>query len=284
MHDLLLNEIYGNFLSTGIALVILLFTYGLVAFIASKKVENVRQRRKVRGRAFYIISFIFIFILARIWVEGFTHLLAVLGLVSAALVITNKETVMNFVGWLIINWRDLFSDDDLVQILDFKGYVKSFGFLYFSLVEVSDQEHVNVTGRVIRVPNGLVIHHPLINFSQTSHLLEQVFPIMVTFNSNVEQAIELLKSIVNQTVTTYYQDNKEFCTKHLMKNHKYLASRINLEAKVCIHVRTSAPLGIELTTRYYCFAQDTHKIQQTIWTSLLTKLKKERAIHLVEVS
>ncbi|AHB99143.1 mechanosensitive ion channel [Francisella orientalis] len=39
-----------------------------------------------------------------------------LRLVAAGLIIVNKETVMNLVGWIIINWRSLFSEGDYIQI------------------------------------------------------------------------------------------------------------------------------------------------------------------------
>ena len=284
MQTALLHEIYGNVLNTFIALIVVLITCLSVNFIVARKKENIKQKRKFRIRSFYVACFIFIFLMARIWVEGFTHLLAVLGLVSAALVITNKETIMNFVGWLIINWRNLFAEDDLIQIQDYKGYVKAFGVLYFTLSEVSEGVNGNITGRVIRIPNGLVVSHVLVNFSQTSHLLEQIFTIIITHDSDVRHAISFLTELVDCVISEYYQDKKEFSVDYLKKHNRHLSTQIHLGAKVSIKPRLTSPGGIELITRYYCFWKDAEKLQQRIWLSLLDAIKHEQQLKLTHES
>lgn len=280
MQKLLLHEIYGNLFSTLIALMVIAFTYTVLDFMVARKIESHRQKRRFRIRSLYVACFIFIFFMARIWVEGFTHLIAILGLVSAALVVTNKETIMNFVGWLIINWRGLFAEDDLIQIQQYKGYVKSFGVLYFSMFEVSDRRNGSITGRVIRIPNGLVANNALINFSQTSRILEQTFTIIITTDSNLEYSIQFLSDLVNEVVTEFYKGKKKFSKEYLVKNHKPLAALINLEAKVYISPKLTQPTGVELVTHYYCFSQDCEQIQQKIWLRLLTRIDAEPLINL----
>lgn len=280
MQKLLLTEIYSNLFSTAIAMVVITFSMLLVDFLVARKIESTRQKRRFRIRSFYLACFIFIFFMARIWVEGFTHLIAVLGLVSAALVVTNKETIMNFVGWLIINWRALFAEDDLIQIQQYKGYVKSFGVLYFSLFEVSDRRNGSITGRVIRVPNGLVANNALINFSQTSRLLEQAFSIVITPDSDIEYAMKYLTELVNEVITTFYKGKRKFSSEYLVKHHKHLATFIDLNAKVTIQPKQDKPNGVELATHYYCFSQDSEHIQQQIWLKFLTQIKADPLINL----
>ena len=94
--------------------------YLLALILLTSKTEDVKEKKRRRVRLLYVMAIFFIFILAQIWVEGFTQLLAILGLVSAALVITNKEIIMNFSGWLIIIWRGLFTEDDLIEIQQLK--------------------------------------------------------------------------------------------------------------------------------------------------------------------
>jgi small-conductance mechanosensitive channel len=75
---------------------------------------------------------VYLLLLARIWVQGFGQLIAVLGLVSAALVVINKDNIINLVGFLIIMWRGLFSENDLIQVQSFRGVVQNVGVLYFA--------------------------------------------------------------------------------------------------------------------------------------------------------
>jgi small-conductance mechanosensitive channel len=224
------------------------------------------------------------FFMERIWVEGFTHLVALLGLVSAALVVTNKETIMNFVGCLVITWRDLFIENDLIQIQNYKGYVKSIGVLYFSLAEVSDGVHGDITGRIIRVPNGLVSNNALINFSQTSHLLEQKFSVIITQDSDVESSIQFVEHLVNEVIARVYSGKKEYSREYLGRRNKNLLAKMNLHAKVSITLKVDKPSGVELTARYHCFSQDAESIQQAIWINFLKLVKKQDAFALSYVA
>lgn len=140
----------------------------------------------------YLCLVIYAFILARIWVEGFAHILTVLGLVSAALVITNKETIMNLVGWLIINWRELFTEGDLIQIDKNKGYVKSIGILYLTIEEVVEKTDYIRTGKVLKIPNNVVILHPIVNFTYETRPILQKYNLSFKIDSDLGEVKVLL--------------------------------------------------------------------------------------------
>ena len=134
MQRILSHEILVNLLSTVVAALVIAVVYLLALMLLTSKTEDFKEKKRRRVRLLYVMAIFFIFMLAQIWVEGFTQLLAILGLVSAALVITNKELIMNFSGWLIIFWRGLFTEDDLIEIQQYKGYVVPFAcyiFLYW---------------------------------------------------------------------------------------------------------------------------------------------------------
>jgi small-conductance mechanosensitive channel len=274
-----LKSIYGNLLSTGVTLIVLILVYVITDLFFARKIESVRQKRRFRIRLIYIVSLIFLFLMARIWIEGYTHLLAILGLVSAALVVTNKETIMNFVGWLIIIWRGLFFEDDLIQIQQYRGYVKRLGIFYFTLSEVSDTSN-EMTGRVIRIPNGLVANNPLINFSQASHFLRQQFSVVITQDSNIEKAIRILSELVTEIINLQYKHKVEFSIDHLKKHHRHSHEHVKMTTKVNIKPKLDKPTGVELSVRYYCPANDFEDIQQRIWLKLLALLREEKEIRL----
>ncbi len=83
-------------------------------FLFRQRLETDKQRQKLRLRLRYIAACIFIIALCQIWVEGVKHIFTALGLVGAGLMISNKETIMNFVGFLIINQRSMFSEGDFI--------------------------------------------------------------------------------------------------------------------------------------------------------------------------
>jgi hypothetical protein len=283
MKNTMLHEIYINSIQTGIAIVLIIISVLLVNVIFLRKVENKKRKHLLRARSFYVACIVLIFIMARIWVEGFTHLLTVLGLVSAALVITNKETIMNFVGSLIINWRGLFSEDDLIQFQQYTGYVHSFGLLYFTLFEVSDSLSGQITGRMIRIPNGLICNTPLINYSQTQQLLERHFSLSISVNNDIELVIERLFHITKNTLTTFYQDRPEYTNFFLSKQNKTLSHRVSLDPDISINSNAHDKNTFEVVTRYYCFLQDFESIQKTIWIEVMKSIQLKQDIQLLSV-
>ncbi len=267
--------LYKNIINTLIVFFVLLIAYLIINAISAKKNKGERDRRNFKIRLLYITFIIFIFFIARIWVEGFSHIVTMLGIVSAALVITNKETIMNLTGFFIITWRELFIENDLIQLLQYKGYVKSIGLLYFTLSEVSEGIHGDVTGRIIRVPNGLASTNALINFSQTSHLLEQHFSVIVTPDSDIDTAIDFVGNIVAATINEKYKAKREYSVEYLCKRNKHIISRINLKPKTSINLKQSKPSGIEIISRYHCFSEDAEKLHQQICLNLIKAQKDQ---------
>lgn len=279
MKNELLKHFYSNLINTATVLIVIFLVYGLFYLFVIRKIKDERRKQKFRIRSFYVACVVFLFLMERVWVEGFTHLLAVLGLVSAGLVVTNKETIMNFVGWLVITWRGLFSEDDLIQIQQYKGYVKRIGMLYVMLYEVSDASE-NISGRVIRIPNGLVSNNPIINFSQTTHLFEQCFTLLFSCDNDFIALKEKIKTVVDNVLVEFYKGKQEFSVDYLGKRGKQLPGRIRLGAKVTLQSKSENLSTMQLITRYYCFSRDAEKIQESILLALLTVIKNEQSIKL----
>src|SRR3990167_6082483 len=175
---------YPNLINTVVMTIILDLAYFFVRRILAKKSTSEKHRQRVQARAFYIVAAIYVMFFARIWIEGFAHLFTVLGIVSAALVVTNKEVIMNFTGWLIISWRGLFSEGDYIKVQTQGGYVVHLGPLYFTLTTRKSPNRQQPLGQLVRIPNGIVINNPLINYSQTGTPHEHVIELTIDANTN----------------------------------------------------------------------------------------------------
>lgn len=101
--DLILRSINSGFSFFVIGVIVT-----IIYFLSRGKFDSVRQKSKFKYRLIYIAVFVYLLVLVRIWIEGFTHLFTMLSLVAAGLVVANKESIMNITGWFIINWRGLF--------------------------------------------------------------------------------------------------------------------------------------------------------------------------------
>ncbi|MDF2529680.1 MAG: hypothetical protein K0Q57_560, partial [Gammaproteobacteria bacterium] len=142
---------------TGIIIVSLWLCYLLARTWINHYFDNLKQRYTWRTRVFYVVIFASIYFIGRVWIDDPQHIITFLGIIAAALTLTQKETLMNLVGWALIYGRDLFTTGNRVQIMNYYGDVTAMGLFYFNLLECNpDFSGDQTTGRIIRVPNGLV--------------------------------------------------------------------------------------------------------------------------------
>lgn len=277
MQSSFMTGFYGNLWSSAISLVVILMIYVIANFLVIRKLDDPRKKRNFRIRSFYGVVVVLLFIMAHVWVNGFTHLLAVLGLVSAGLVVTNKEIIMNLVGWLVITWRGLFAEDDLIQIQQYKGYVKRIGVLYITLYEVSDVGGI-MTGRVIRVPNGLTANNALINFMQSPHLLVQQITFDVSGENDFDYLKQHVKERVESTLSALFADKKDY----FGKRDKVFFGHARLEVKVMVAPKLDKLSTVQLIIRYYCASRDAERVREQILLALLKSVKNDQSILLAE--
>lgn len=277
---LLMNKFYGNIIETAVVLVMFSLVYLALYFFILRKMKGRKTVQQYRVRTFYIICFLALIFIAKIWVEGFLHILALLSLVSAALVITNKELVMNFVGWLIINWRGLFSEGDMIKMQNYYGFVHEIGILYFKVLEISENSYSRSSGRMIKIPNGFIINNALINFSQQTNFIEYVQKWIVTPTSDLKGAKEILEIIAKNIIQKYYDQEINDAKQTLHSRNYLLAELIDLKIHIGMELKQDQPIGMELILSYYCFPKDKDSIDEEIKREVFHAFSTSKSIQL----
>jgi moderate conductance mechanosensitive channel len=249
----------GSTLIAGIAIFLIFFA---IYFFFKNEKNTRKQRIRYRFRVIYIAIFFYLMFLARIWVEGFEHIFTMLSLVGAGIVVTNKETVMNFVGWLIITWRNLFTEGDVIQIGNNIGIIGRIGLLYFRLYETTGIDRLETTGKSIKIPNGLVITLPITCVSPENNLLQYAF------NLQADPAVEKLRTTIdtiqnefNAVLAQYY---KKHCTegfKRLEESHEEIASFISQKCSLVFQLAPGKDKHAEITLRFFCYPKDFQMLQ-----------------------
>ncbi len=115
-------------------IMIFVLTRKILLRLAFKKIENYKSRYTWRKYTTYILYFIIIFLIGKIWLNSFNSITTFLGLLSAGLAIALKDPLVNFVGWAFILIRKPFEPGDRVQIGDHAGDVIDVGFFQFSII------------------------------------------------------------------------------------------------------------------------------------------------------
>lgn len=258
-----MTELYLNLFKTLSAVVFLLLIDFVSEFLLIRNIKEKKKNFKIRVSLRYVLFFCFLFFMAKIWVEGFGYLLTFVGVISAALTITQKEYLMNFIGWLIIMWRSLFTEGDYIEIGKYSGYVKHIGPLYFSLEEASELIWGDKTGRTIKIPNSLVANNPIVNFTLDRAFIEGKCCFTFTFASSLEKIQDLIEEIDRETdklLSHLHHDwsrKQQYEFDNLKKNGQH-------KAHFLLRVQQDRPLGIQLRVRYLSLRKDQKTIEDKI--------------------
>ncbi|MCF6767483.1 mechanosensitive ion channel family protein [Thiotrichales bacterium 19S11-10] len=278
---ILANELYSNILATVILVIVLVLIYFMVHALLIKPVVDVKRNKRKRVRVLYTLVIIAIVLLAKIWVNGFVSLLAILSLVSAALVITNKELIMNSVGSLIINWRSLFIEGDFIQIDQYRGFVAELGPLFFKMYEASEGSTTRASGKVIKIPNGLVMTYPVMNYSRKRNVIEYVQKWLFKPDNQINRIKGFLTNHTQEVLDQYYQNDTRYTNDYIQMRSKLLAQTTELKVYVDITlVFDEKRSGILACVHYYCFPTDYEHLKTQITERIFEQLKHEDDLNL----
>jgi small-conductance mechanosensitive channel len=260
------------FLKTFIAIIFLLLVDFVVEYLLVQKVKDRKKSIKFRVSLRWILFACFLFAMAKIWVEGFGYFITYVGIISAALTITQKEYLMNLMGWLIIMWRHLFVEGDYIEIGKHSGYVKHLGPLYFSIEEATDASWGNRTGRVVRIPNSLIANHPILSYPVEESFIEGRALFVFTFDSPIEKLQKLTAAIEKDVDSFLVTLHKEWSPKQ-QRLFARMQERKRAKTQCLLRVRQEMPLGIQLRVRFLSLRVDQRRIEDEIFAVVMKTMQ-----------
>jgi len=241
----------------------------LVLRIIWKRTEEASLRYRWQKTTTYITVFIGFFLVVRVWFAGIQSLATFLGLITAGLAIALKDLVTSLAGWIFILWRRPFIVGDRIQLGEHRGDVIDVRVFKFSLMEIGNWvDAEQSTGRIIHVPNSLVLTDVLANYSQGFRFIWQEIPVLITFESNWQKAKEILLKIANQ-YALHLSGEAEKRVKEASK--RYMVFYTTLTPTVYTTVKDS---GVMLTIRYMIEPRKRRGSEQEIWEAILTEFGK----------
>jgi small-conductance mechanosensitive channel len=260
-----------NMLLTLVILIAVWVFYLVLRLVIAKRCRNLKKRYTWQTRIFYTFLFISVFLFGRIWFGGLQDLITFLSIIAAALTITQKESLMNLSGCALIYWRELFHTGDRIKVGEYYGEVTSIRTFYFQMLECNPNASGDqTTGRIVKVPNGLVITAPLINFSEMIPFIWQEFSIIVTPDSDYETVRQFMIEQIDQRIKHYYLESKHYLKKYVRNN---FISEQTLKTQSFIKIHIAEPRGIEITVRYLCLPAEQRQVETQVTEALLTHLK-----------
>ncbi len=254
---------------------ILWVLYFLINWLVWRQTEDVRTRYRWKKTSGYILIILGLFIIIRLWFRGFESLATYLGLLSAGLAIALRDLVSDLAGWFFIIGRRPFSVGDRIQIGNFAGDVIDIRAFQFTLMEIGNWVDADQsTGRVIHIPNGMILREVLANYSKGFYYIWNEIPVLITFESDWQKAKKILQKIAEQD-SERLSKAAEKRIKEASKKYMILYSK--LTPIVYTSVKES---GVLLTIRYLCEPQSRRGSEQKIWEDILKEFALQKDIQL----
>ena len=264
------SSIQAKFISTFVAIIIFVIIRKIILNIVNRRNIDALIRYRIQKTTTYIIVVVAFITIGRIWFEGIQSIATYLGLLSAGLAIALKDPITNIMGWAFILWRVPFGVGDRVQLGKNSGDVIDINFFNFTLMEIGHWAEGNSsTGRIVHVPNGKVFIDTLANYGRGFKYIWNEIPVIITFESDWEQAKNILSEIANKHAQHI---TKAAARKFKETSKLFMMYQPNFEPEVYTKVEDH---GIQLTIRYLCNPRKRRASIQAIWEDILPEFKKK---------
>ncbi len=149
-----------------------------------------------------------------------TALAVVGGAVGVGVGFGLQKVVSNFISGIIILLDKSVKPGDIIEIEDVYGEIKSIGLRYISVLTLDGKEYI--------IPNEDLITKKVINWSYSNNLVRTKVSIGVSYNSNVDKALELLEQSVKNIDRILQKPSPKIFLK------EFGDSSVNLEIKFWI--------------------------------------------------
>ncbi|MBD3366941.1 MAG: mechanosensitive ion channel [Candidatus Eisenbacteria bacterium] len=254
-----------------IAVIVLMWALrSLTLRIVWRRTDDARTRYgwgKVTG---YVSALIAVIVIVRLWFAGFGQFATFAGLVSAGVAIALRDVIADFAAWIFIVTRRPFQVGDRIQIADHRGDVIDIRVFQFTLMEVGNWVHADQsTGRVLHIPNGLVMTTPLANYSRGFRYIWNEIPVLITFESDWKKAKAILEEVIKDRAENL-SDRAQRMVREASK--KFMIFYQTLTPTVYTSVEAS---GVLLTMRYLCRPRRRRGTEQFIWEDVLEAFARE---------
>lgn len=135
-------------------------------------------------------------------------------ILAIGLALALQKYTASFFAFFVITFSKIYDLGDRIRIGNIKGDVRHVGLMHTTLEEVGEDEKLGgeLTGRLLYVPNLVILDQPVLNYSKdystglqtiaSDYMFDEV-RIPITTDSNVEKASRLLESILKSQDEIY---------------------------------------------------------------------------------
>lgn len=138
-------------------------------------------------------------------------------ILAIGLALALQKYIASLFAHFVIVFSQTYHPGDRIRIGSIKGDVRRVGLLHTTLEEVGEDEKLGgeITGRIIYVPNMLILDQAVLNYSKgcsvqdksiASEYMFDELRIPITIESNAQHASQLLESILKNQDEVYIRE------------------------------------------------------------------------------
>jgi small-conductance mechanosensitive channel len=245
----------------------------LIVRAAERRVRDERTRYRIRkgtARGGFVLA---VALLGVIWLEWVPSLGTFLGLIIAGLAIALREPVMNVAGWVFLVLRKPLNVGDRIEINAHAGDVVDIRVFHFSLLEIGGRGRAEQsTGRIIHVPTGQVLTHPVANYTADFDFIWDEIQVTITFESDWRRAKEILAAVLGEVCGGFETEARRAIEAASRKN--FILYR-TLTPTVYTSVGEN---GVLFSLRYPCPPRKRRWMAERIWERVLDEFAGEPVV------
>lgn len=192
------DSIVTNLFLTALVITVSYLVFSVfVGMIVIRRIQDMKTRYTAM-KTVSLLSIVFIIIMGlRIWVVEPAALLVTYGIIGAGIAFALQDIFKNVVGGILIIVSGYYRVGERIAIDDKIGDVMDIGILNTTMMEIRGWVHGDQpSGRLLAVPNGLVLNHSFINYTRDHSFLWDEIAIPLTYESDWRRAREIVLSIL----------------------------------------------------------------------------------------
>jgi small-conductance mechanosensitive channel len=243
--------------------------------LVAGRIEASQTHYRIRKSITYILYFVSMLMIARIWFQGFESVTTLLGIFSAGLAIALKDPIADIAAWFFIITKRPLEVGDRIEINSISGDVIDIRLFQFTLLEINSRSGADQsTGRIVHIPNNKIFTEHLANYSKGFKYIWNEIKVTLTFESDWRKAKKFLGEIANKHTLHLSKEAK----KHVKEaSKKFMIYYSHLTPIVYTDV---ADNGVVLTVRHLCKPRNRRAVNEKIWEDILDMLSANDDIEL----
>jgi len=216
-------------------------------------------------RGIFLIAFLILFS------SEFSAFLPFIAIMATAIGFALRDVVYSFIGWFMIGASDGYEEWDIIQVDDLQGKVFKITPLLTTLEEHGSQW---VTGKMVSFPNKIIFEKTIKNFSRAHGFTFISLDFILTHESNIDRAREVLMGIIWQQDLTLYYNSRSVLNK---LRYTYGYDDADLHPRIDVIVD---PKGVIIRAKVFAHIEDVFDMRTKISESFCKKIQAEDTVKL----